>query len=71
MQDCNIRDCYHSHDLLDSLDDESDKDRSKDENDKEDAVPDPDVQDIWITLAAKNALKNSDYLLQNNINLET
>lgn len=71
LQDCNHRGCYHSQDPLDPLDDESDEDESEDESDEEDEEPDPDFQDPWIALAARNALKTPNHLLEDNINLGT
>ena len=56
---------------LDSLNDESDKDESEDESDEEDEEPDPDIQNPWIALAARNALKTPNHLLEDNINLGT
>lgn len=71
LQDCDHRGCYHPQNLLDPLDDVSDEDESEDESDKKDEEPDSDVQDLWIALAARNALKTPNHLLEENINLGT
>ena len=71
LLDCDNRGFYHPQDPLDPLDEESDEDESEDESDEENEISQPDFQDPWIALAARNPPNNADHFLEYDLNLGT